>query len=81
MKPLRLEPVAFVNHRPQRETGAREHRVTRLPAQLEQIFAHTPQIGSRLEPRQPGPQFCRHLRSLYPPDIRIAIVLDSFPHT
>jgi hypothetical protein len=26
-------------------------------------------------------EFCRHLRSLYPPDVRIAIVCDNFSPT
>jgi hypothetical protein len=37
-------------------------------------------ILGRAEPH-PFPEFCRYLRSLHPPDIRIAIICDnSAPH-
>jgi hypothetical protein len=36
--------------------------------------------SSRAEPLS-VPEFCRYLRSLYPPDVRIAIICDNFsPH-
>ena len=64
-----------------RATYARPHGVRHLFAAYDlakdKLYGHIKKTKNRVK----FLEFCRYLRSLYPPDVRIAIVLDNFsPH-
>ena len=76
----RAEP-GRVPRRRRRATYTRPHGVRHLLAAYDlnrdRLYGHVKVRKGRTE----FLEFCRYLRSLYPPDVRIAIVLDNFsPH-